>query len=291
MTVRVRMTVAYDGTGFHGFSDNLGVRTVGGELARAIETVLRHPVNLIVAGRTDRGVHAWGQVVSFDAQSAESRQEAQSAESRQGAHSAEVDLVGLQRHVNSMLGPAIVVRSAEVAPPTFNARRSAKARRYRYTVLNRPVPDPFLAATSWHVPDPLDLAALRLACDPLIGEHDFSSFCRVPRRIPDASLVRLVHDARWHDLGDGVLRFDIGASSFCQQMVRALVGTMVAIGAGRKRAGEMAGVLRARSRVGSERLAPARGLCLWEVVYPPDACYGCDGAGGAPSTSNPTSSR
>jgi tRNA pseudouridine38-40 synthase len=273
MTVRVRMTVAYDGTGFHGFSDNLGVRTVGGELARAIETVLRHPVNLIVAGRTDRGVHAWGQVVSFD------------------APSAEVDLAGLQRHVNSMLGPAIVVRSAEVAPPTFNARRSAKARRYRYTVLNRPVPDPFLAATSWHVPDPLDLAALRLACDPVIGEHDFSSFCRVPRRIPDASLVRLVHDARWHDLGDGVLRFDIGASSFCQQMVRALVGTMVAMGAGRKRAGEMAGVLRARSRVGSERLAPARGLCLWEVVYPPDACYGCDGAGGAPSTSNATSSR
>ena len=253
---RVRMLVAYDGTGFHGFSENLDVRTVGGELARALETVLRQPVNLIVAGRTDRGVHAWGQVVHFD------------------VDQPEPDLVGLQRHLNSMLGPAIVVRSAEVASAGFNARRSAVARRYRYTVLNRPVPDPFLATTTWHVAEPLDLAALRLACDPIIGEHDFSSFCRVPKRIPDASLVRLVYDARWHDVGDGLLRFDIDASSFCQQMVRALVGTMVPMGLGRQRAGEMAGILRARTRSVANRIAPARGLCLWEVVYPgegPDA--------------------
>lgn len=253
MTVRVRMTVAYDGTGFHGFVENLGVRTVSGELAPAIATVLRHPVNLIVAGRTDRGVHAWGQVVTFDAEDSE------------------VDLVSLQRHLNSMLGPAIVVRSVEVAPAWFNARRSALARRYRYTVLNRPVADPFLATTTWHVPEPLDLAVLRLACDPLMGEHDFSSFCRVPKRIPDASLVRRVHDARWLDLGAGLLRFDIEAGSFCQQMVRALVGTMVTMGAGRARAGEMSTILRARTRAGREQLAPARGLCLWEVVYPPTA--------------------
>ncbi len=274
MTTRVRIKIAYDGTGFHGFAENLGVRTVGGDLAVAIATVLRQPVNLIVAGRTDRGVHAWGQVVSFD------------------VAEAEPDLAGLQRHLNSMLGPAIVVRSAEVAPPWFNARRSALARRYRYMVLNRAVPDPFLAATTWHVPEPLDLAALRLACDPVIGEHDFSSFCRVPKRIPDASLVRLVHDARWLDLGAGLLRFDIDATSFCQQMVRALVGTMVAMGTGRRRAGEMAAILRARSRAGSERLAPARGLCLWEVAYPPDedGGYGCEGAGGAPSTSKASSS-
>jgi tRNA pseudouridine38-40 synthase len=244
------MTVAYDGTGFHGFSENRDVRTVGGELKTALATVLRHPVDLIVAGRTDAGVHAWGNVVSFDAEQDD------------------VDLVTLQRHLNSMLGPAIVVRSAEVAPDGFDARRWAVARRYRYTVLNRPVPDPFLAATSWHVEEPLDLAALRLACDPLIGEHDFSSFCRVPRRVPGASMVRRVDDARWLDLGDGVLRFDIDASSFCQQMVRAIVGTMVPMGAGRQRAGEMAGILRARTRAVANRVAPARGLCLWEVVYP-----------------------
>ncbi|HWI04142.1 MAG TPA: tRNA pseudouridine(38-40) synthase TruA, partial [Acidimicrobiales bacterium] len=221
------MTIAYDGTGFSGFSENLNVKTVGGDLKVALATVLRHPVNLIVAGRTDAGVHAWGNVVHFDTE-------------------VDIDLLTLQRHLNSMLGPAIVVRSAEVAAPAFNARHDAVARRYRYTVLNRPVPDPFLAATTWHVSRPLDLSVLRLTCDPLIGEHDFSSFCRVQKRIPDASLVRLVYDARWIDAGDGLLRFDIDASSFCQQMVRALVGTMVPMGLGKQRAGEMAGILRAR---------------------------------------------
>jgi len=244
------MTIAYDGSAFHGFAENLDVRTVGGDLAGALGTVLRHPVKLIVAGRTDRGVHAWGQVVSFD------------------ADDPDVDLVSLQRHLNSMLGPAIVIRDAQVAPNWFNARRSALARRYRYTVLNRPVPDPFLAATTWHVPESLDIGALRLACDPLIGEHDFSSFCRVPKRIPNASLRRRVDDARWLELGDGLLRFEIDASSFCQQMVRALVGTMVPMGAGRRRAGEMSSILRARDRGMADRVAPARGLCLWDVVYP-----------------------
>ena len=155
-----------------------------------------------------------------------------------------------------------------MAAPTFNARHDAVARRYRYTVLNRPVPDPFLARTTWHVPQPLDLSLLRLACDPLIGEHDFSSFCRVQKRIPGASLVRLVYDARWVDAGDGLLRFDVDASSFCQQMVRALVGTMVPMGMGKQRPGEMAGILRARDRSAANRVAPARGLCLWEVLYP-----------------------
>jgi tRNA pseudouridine38-40 synthase len=243
------MKIAYEGTGFSGFSENLNVKTVGGELKAALSTVLRQPVNLIVAGRTDAGVHAWGNVVHFDVD-------------------AEPDLVALQRNLNTMLGPAIAIRNAEVAPEGFHARYSAVARRYRYTVLNRPAPDPFRATTSWHVPQPLELAALRLACDPLIGEHDFSSFCRVSKRVPDASMVRLVYDARWRDLGDGILRFDIDASSFCQQMVRAIVGTMVPMGLGRRRAGEMAAIVRARNRATADRVAPARGLCLWEVEYP-----------------------
>lgn len=247
--MRVRIVVAYDGTEFSGFSENLNVKTVGGELKAALATVLRHEVNLIVAGRTDAGVHAWGNVVHFDTD-------------------VDLDLVALQRNLNSMLGPAIAVRSAEVAAPEFNARHDAVARRYRYTVLNRPAPDPFLWRTTWHVPQPLDLAVLRLTCDPIIGEHDFSSFCRVQKRVPDASLVRLVYDARWVDAGAGLLRFDIDASSFCQQMVRALVGTMVPMGLGKQRAGEMAGILRARDRSVANRVAPARGLCLWEVVYP-----------------------
>lgn len=250
--VRVRLTLAYDGTNFHGFAAQRTVRTVGGELARALEHVVEAPVTLTVAGRTDTGVHAWGQVVSFDAPAGVA-----------------FDPVVVRRRLNAILAPEIVVRTVERAAPDFDARRSALSRSYRYTVLNRPLPDPFLASTTWHVDDPLELPALRLACDPLIGEHDFSSFCRRPRGVPHASLVRRVHDARWVDLGDGLLRFDVRASSFCQQMVRAVVGTMVAMGLGRRRAGEMAAILRARERATAERVAPPRGLCLWEVAYPP----------------------
>ena len=245
-SIRVRMTVAYDGRGFRGFAVQRDVKTIGGELTRAITKVLGHPVELTCAGRTDAGVHAWGQVVHFDA--------------REGA-----DLVGLQRSLNKMLAPAIVVRCAEVVGPDFDARRSATARRYRYTVLNRLVPDPFLAATTWHVEQPLDFRAMELGCDPLIGEHDFSSFCR--RVDESTSLVRRVHSAAWLDLGDGLLRFDIEASSFCQQMVRSIVGTLVAVGRSTKKAGDIAYILRSQDRSQAGEPAPPQGLCLWEVVY------------------------
>ncbi|HUS61196.1 MAG TPA: hypothetical protein VMY34_03300, partial [Acidimicrobiales bacterium] len=128
--VRVRMTVAYDGSGFRGFAAQEGHRTVGGQLADALRRVLGHPVELAVAGRTDKGVHAWGQVVSFDA-------------------TARADLSEVQKSLNKMLGPAIVVREAAPVAADFHARHSATARCYRYQVLNRPVPDPFLAATAW----------------------------------------------------------------------------------------------------------------------------------------------
>jgi len=246
---RVRMTVAYDGGGFRGFAAQAGIKTVAGALEGALGKVLGHPVVLACAGRTDAGVHAWGQVVSFDA----------------GGSPDDADLVGLQRSANKMLGPAIVVRDAAVASPDFHARHSATGRRYRYTIVDRPVPDPFRAATAWHVDTPLDLSAMELACDPLIGEHDFTSFCR--KSNDNGSLTRLIRDARWDDLDDGVLRFSIEASAFCQQMVRTVVGTMVDVGRGRTRAGEMAGILRARDRSAAGPPAPPHGLCLWEVLY------------------------
>ena len=250
--VRVRMTVAYDGSGFSGFAPNPGVKTVGGSLRTALERVLRHQVPLTCAGRTDAGVHAWGQVVSFD------------------TSGADLDLARVVRSVNLMCAPSVVVRDAVVADPSFDARRSALARRYRYTILNAPTPDPLLANRVWHVAEPLELAALRLGCDPLIGSHDFSSFCRKPKVADDVeppSMVRDVHDARWHDLGDGMLRFDIEASSFCQQMVRAIVGTLVDVGLGKRTAGEMRGILEARTRSAASGVAPPHGLVLWEVQY------------------------
>jgi tRNA pseudouridine38-40 synthase len=252
LTERVRMLVAYDGSTFHGFAANRGVRTVAGTLTQAIETVVRSPVTLSAAGRTDRGVHAWGQVVSFDMPA--------------GA----VPLDELRHAVNALCGGRIVVREVAVAPPDFDARHSARSRVYRYTILNQEVPDPFVSGTSWWIDRPLDLAVLRLSCAALIGEHDFSSFCRKPKHDPTASLSRRVLDARWFVPADErvcLLCFEIEARAFCHQMVRSIVGTMVEMGAGKRRAGEMAAILRARDRAAAGQLAPPQGLCLWKVRY------------------------
>jgi len=256
---RVRLLVAYDGSGFHGFALNDGVATIAGALTEAIGNVLGHPVVLTAAGRTDTGVHAWGQVVSLDVPD-EQREDP-------------LDLDALRRSVNALCGPAVVVRSAEWAAPDFDARFSARWRCYRYTVLNDPVPDPFLAGTTWHVERPLDLRLMRLACDPFVGEHDFSSFCRRPKRPqgdPPATLARRVMSARWDDVGDvpaRLLRFEIVANAFCHQMVRSIVGTLVEVGLGRRSAGSILDTLRALDRSTAGQLAPPDGLCLWEVGY------------------------
>jgi tRNA pseudouridine38-40 synthase len=245
------MLVAYDGSGFHGFAPQPGQRTVAGVLGEAIEKVARHPADLTCAGRTDRGVHAWGQVVSLDLP-------------------ASVDLGSLQRSLVKLCGPAIVVREVGVVEADFDARSSATGRTYRYTVLNRPVPDPFLATTSWHVPVALDIELLTLACDPFLGEHDFSAFCRRPKAAPGEeplSLVRRVRRAAWTDLGEGVLRFEIEANAFCHQMVRSIVGTVVAAGHAQLRAGDVRAILAARDRAAAAPIAPPQGLCLWHVSY------------------------
>ena len=246
---KVRLVVAYDGTGFRGFAQQSSqpkVRTVGGALGAAIEKVLRHPVELVCAGRTDAGVHARGQVVSFEAEPG-------------------LDPWRLQAALNSMLGPEIVVREADLVDPGFDARRSATGRTYRYTLVNRGVPDPFLARYAWWVSEPLDLALLRLAADVFVGEHDFASFCR--KGPEGSSTVRRVIASRWHDDGDGVLRFEIRANAFCWQMVRAVVGTLVEVGNGKRRPGDLMAVLRSGDRAEAGQLAPPQGLCLWAVDY------------------------
>lgn len=249
---RIRLVVAYDGSGFHGFATNQGVRTVAGVLGAAISTVAGAPVELTCAGRTDKGVHARAQVVTFDV--------------AEGS----VDLAVLTRSVNKMCGPAIAITGADVVDADFDARFSATARRYRYRIVNRPAPDPFQAHLAWHVAEPLSMSAMTLACDPLIGEHDFAAFCRRPKRRDGevASLVRRVREATWFDDGDGNLRFEIESSSFCHQMVRSVVGTMVDVGKGRKHAGDLMGIIRSGDRNRAGDLAPPQGLTLWTVRYP-----------------------
>lgn len=256
--VRLRLVVAYDGRSFRGFAAQPGQRTVAGELGRALATVLRQPVALTCAGRTDAGVHAVGQVVHLDV-------------------SGTVDCVGVTRAVNTMLGPAIAVRSAAVVSDGFDARRSARARRYRYLVLQSEGPDPLLAPLSWHVRDRLDVRAMAAGADALLGEHDFRAFCRRPPGTPRGEPIRRrVLDASWHELPWAVggldasarlLGFDIEAQSFCHQMVRSIVGTLVDVGRGRGRASDVTWLLGSGDRSQGTTLAPAHGLTLQSVAY------------------------
>jgi tRNA pseudouridine38-40 synthase len=250
---RVRMAVAYDGRGFRGFAPQQGgVRTVGGVLASAMERVLRlaAPPQLTCAGRTDAGVHAREQWVHADL-----------------PLTATADLPGLQRRLLKLLGPEVVVGAVDMAPPGWDARRSALSRTYRYTVLATASPDPLRAGSVWWLPGPLDRRAMDLAADALVGEHDFASFCR---KQGDGTLVRRVTGAGWTECGAGTLVFEITANAFCQQMVRAIVGTLVDMGSGRRKPGEMLGIIRARDRARTGQLAPPQGLVLWSVAYPPD---------------------
>ena len=268
----VRLVVSYDGTGFHGFADNRGVATVAGALCEAISTVVRRPVELAAAGRTDTGVHARAQVVSVDLPVG-------------------TDLNRLVTSVNALCGPEIAVRDAAWADEGFHARHSAIWRHYRYFVHNAATPDPLRRTTHWHVRDPIADQAVMLGADALVGEHDFASFCRRPD--PDASgrepsMRRRVMVARWRRVDDETCEFDIRANAFCHQMVRSIVGLLVEVGTGRRPASDVRGALVARDRsAAASHLAPPHGLVLWEVGYPapggPEPTDGrLSGGGGRP---------
>lgn len=255
VVTRLRLDVAYDGSGFRGFAAQEGQRTVAGELRRAIATAVRHEVDLVCAGRTDAGVHATGQVVHVDVRGGVAPER-------------------LVKAVNAMIGPEVVIRRAAEAPEGFDARRSARARHYRYLVLRADTPDPLLARISWHVRDHLETRSMSAAADALLGEHDFSAFCRRP---PGAAkgepITRRVLDASWRTLetddvdGSCLFRFDISAQSFCHQMVRSILGALVDVGRGRKRASDVTWMLRTGDRSRATTLAPPHGLCLVGVDY------------------------
>ena len=256
-TRNVQMIVAYDGTDFHGFAEARDVTTVMGELRGALEQILRVELDLTAAGRTDAGVHGWGQVVT-------------------GRVPAASDLERLQRSINRMLRPAIAIRSIDWAPDSFDARFSATSRAYRYDVWNDPQPNPLVARTSWNVVEALDLDTMNAAAASLLGEHDFASFCRRPKVAegrPEKSLIRIVQQLEWHrvDLPDiepsPMLRLEIAASSFCHQMVRSIVGTLVDVGRGRRTVESVAEALAARDRSAAGVVAPPTGLTLWRVGY------------------------
>ena len=248
--MRVRLLVAYDGSCFSGFARNQGVITVAETLEEYIGAICRAPVTVTGAGRTDKGVHASGQVVSFDAPD-------------------DLDLERLQRSLNSRGAGRLVVREVVEADPSFDARFSAIWRRYRYTIVNSAFPDVVGRHTSWHVHEPLSVEAMEQACAPLVGLHDFACFCRRPKRDDgiEVSLVRTVKSAGWKRGAGDELIFEITASAFCQQMVRSIVGTLVDVGRGQLTAAAMVEILRRGDRQRAGQVAPPWGLSLYEVGY------------------------
>jgi tRNA pseudouridine38-40 synthase len=250
-TVRLRLDLAYDGTDFHGWAAQPGLRTVQGELASALATVLRtSDVQIVCAGRTDAGVHARGQVVHTDV-----------------ADPGPVDV--LHRRLNGVLPADVRVRRVAEAPAGFDARFGALWRRYAYRIADRAdAVDPLRRAEVLAWPRPLDLDAMNAASALLVGHHDFAAFCK---QREGATTIRTLLELSWARDEAGVAVGTVRADAFCHSMVRSLVGCLVAIGEGRRPVAWAGEVLSAAVRDSAVPVLHAHGLTLEEVAYPPDA--------------------
>ncbi len=241
---RFRAKVEYDGTDFYGFQVQAAERTVQGELERALEAVTGTRARVVGAGRTDRGVHARGQVVGF---------------SVAWRHA----LPDLHRALNAVLAADVSILELDRAPEGFHPRFSALRRVYRYTILTRRWPSPLERRTAWHIAQRLNLAGLAEASRNLIGTQDFGTFGQPPK---GENSVRTVFRAEWQADGPK-LWFDIEANAFLYRMVRSVVGTLVQVGLGYLSPQDFAAFLRARDRSLVKQVAPAHGLCLMQVDY------------------------
>ena len=239
--MRLRLTLEYDGTGFHGWAAQPGLRTVEGQLRCALAELYGGFDSLAVAGRTDTGVHALGQVASVDVEGGPPPTRAAEA-------------------LNTVLPDDVAVVAVAEAAADFHARYSALSRAYRYRIFRRRTPSPFEARRSWWLPRPLDVATLQRAAGLLLGEHDFRAF--TPTETQHEVFRREVLAARWVERGDH-LDFEVEADSFLRHMVRTLVGTMVDLDAGR-----LPALLEGADRGDAGRTAPPWGLYLERVSYP-----------------------
>jgi tRNA pseudouridine38-40 synthase len=250
--VRVRIDLSYDGTDFSGWAAQPAQRTVEGVLSETLGHVLRlpEPVRLTVAGRTDSGVHARGQVAHADL----------------SAESWTVHGAAALRRLARALPPDIRVRALGPAPEGFDARFSALWRRYAYRICDDPArADPLRRHDTLWNPRPLDLAVMNDAASLLLGEHDFAAFCR---RREGATTVRALRRLDWQRDADDVAVGCVIADAFCHNMVRALVGALIPVGEGGRQPSWPAEVLAAAVRDPGVQVVPARGLCLEEVRYP-----------------------
>lgn len=259
--VRLRIDLAYDGTDFHGWATQPGLRTVEETLTAALAISLRVPtLSLVCAGRTDAGVHARGQVVHVDVQRADVV--------RAAGRTPGDPLVALVRRLNGILPPDVRVRRLAEAADGFDARFSALWRRYAYRVADRSeLLDPLARSHVLSWSRPLDLALMNEASQALVGLHDYAAYCK---RREGATTIRTVLDLEWRRDDDGLVVGVVRADAFCHSMVRALVGGLLAVGDGRRPVGWPAELLAAERRDPGLTVAHAHGLTLEEVAYPVD---------------------
>ncbi|MFT4127746.1 MAG: tRNA pseudouridine(38-40) synthase TruA [Gordonia sp. (in: high G+C Gram-positive bacteria)] len=256
--VRLRLDLGYDGTDFAGWATQIDQRTVCGVLADRLSTILRVPVRLTVAGRTDAGVHATGQVAHTDIPRA-----ALATRSIGG------DPATLVPRLAKMCPDDVRVTHIRIVSDDFDARFSALRRHYRYRLTDaRWGADAIAARTTAAWRRPLDVEAMNAASATLLGLHDFAAFCR---RREGATTIRDLQRFSWHRDDDGVLIGAVSADAFCWSMVRSLVGAVASVGDGRRDIDWCRGLLDVRERSSQVPVAEARGLCLVGVDYPDDA--------------------
>lgn len=242
--MRLRATVAYDGTDFHGFQRQANARSVQGELEAALERICGRQVAVTGAGRTDAGVHATGQVIAFDAPWQHTLDE-------------------LQRAMNSALPEDVAVTDLRECEPEFHPRFSARSRVYEYRVTETPTRQPLTRRYEWQIDRRLDAAAIVRAAGWLVGTHDFAAFGTAPQ---GDGTVRTVMRAEWAGSA-GVWRFTIEANAFLFRMVRRIVATLVRAGSGQIDPDEVRDILASGDARRVKGAAPARGLCLTQVNY------------------------
>ena len=260
--MRLRLDIAYDGTDFNGWAVQDGLRTVAGVLDDALSTVFRAPLRLFAAGRTDSGVHATGQVAHVDVPA-----DVLGHAYGRGGHAGDPEFAPLIRRLARFLPEDVRVRQIVRAPTGFDARFSALRRHYTYRIslaLHGVDPQDARFVTAW--PRPLDVDAMALASQSLLGLHDFAAFCR---HRPGATTIRELQRMDWIRDGD-LVTAHVTADAFCWSMVRSLVGALLAVGEGRREPAWCATLLTATARSSDFAAAPARGLSLVGVDYPPD---------------------
>ncbi|MGP6170766.1 tRNA pseudouridine(38-40) synthase TruA [Microbacterium sp. A196] len=263
--MRIRLDIAYDGTHFRGWATQPGLRTVQGTLEAALARIVGSDVRFVVAGRTDAGVHAAGQVAHVDL---DDEQWAR-IESRHG-RAASDPAATIARRMRGVLGayPDVVVHRSSLAPKGFDARFSAVWRRYRYRLADDAAGyDPARRHDTTSIRGVLDARAMDAAARSLIGLHDFAAYCKAR---DDATTIRTLLDYRWARDADGVLVAEVKADAFCHSMVRALVGACAAVGEQRLDVSDLAVLRDALERTSAFKVLAARGLTLTEVGYPAD---------------------